>query len=120
MPITWEHESEHLLVAAVSGRMVTTDIGEFQKAVEPIVQASGHIQFLVILDNFEGWESGEGWEDTSFADANDQYLARFAIVGDEKWRDQILMFSLAGMRPVEIEYFAADKEAAARAWLADA
>ena len=120
MPITWEQESEHLLVARVSGQLATTDIGEFQQAVAPVIQASGRIQFLVKLENFAGWESGKGWEDTSFAEENDQYLARFAIVGDEKWRDKALMFSLAGMRPVEIEYFAAEEESAARAWLAAA
>jgi len=108
------------MVARISGKLAKTDIGGFQQAVEPVVQASGNIKFLVILGDFEGWESGKGWEDTSFADANDQYLARFAIVGDEKWRDQMLMFSLAGMRPVEIEYFSADQETAAREWLAAA
>jgi hypothetical protein len=115
MSFSWEQESEHLLVARISGELAKTDIATLNKEVAPIVQASGEILFLVVLENFAGWEAGKGWEDTSFADENDQYLSRFAIVGEEQWRDQVLMFSLAGMRPVEIEYFTA--EDAARDWL---
>ena len=115
MAISWEHESEHLLVARITGKLATADIAAFQQAVAPVVKASGQISFLVVLDGFTGWEAGKGWEDTSFADENDEYLSRFAIVGEEQWRDQVLMFSLAGMRPVEIEYFTA--ESAARDWL---
>jgi hypothetical protein len=115
MAISWEHESEHLLVARITGKLATDDIAGFQQAVAPLVKASGQISFLVVLDDFAGWKAGKGWEDTSFADENDEYLSRFAIVGDEEWRDKVLMFSLAGLRPVEIEFFTA--EAAARDWL---
>jgi hypothetical protein len=120
MPLKWEHETEHLLVARVNGKLAKREIEEFQVAVEPILHASGNIKFLVILEAFAGWAAGKGWEDTDFADANDQFLSRFAIVGDEMWRDKALMFSLAGLRPVNIQYFSADNEAAARAWLANA
>jgi hypothetical protein len=120
MSVKFEHESEHLLVACIKGKLAKREIEEFQAAVEPILRASGDIKFLVILEDFEGWEAGKGWEDTSFADANDQFLSRFAIVGDEKWRDKALMFTLAGLRPVSIQYFSSENEAAAKAWLAEA
>jgi hypothetical protein len=119
MTVKWEHESEHLLVARLRGKLAKLDIEDFQVDVAPILQASGNMKFLVILEDFEGWEAGKGWEDTSFADANDQFLSRFAIVGDEKWRDKALMFSLAGLRPVDIQYFTSENEAAARAWLTE-
>ena len=115
MAINWEHESEHMLVARISGQLTRADINGFQEAVAPIVRASGKIRFLVVLEGFEGWAADEGWEDTSFADENDDFLVRFAIAGEEQWRDKVLMFSLAGLRPVEIEYFT--DEAAARDWL---
>jgi hypothetical protein len=119
MAVKWEHESTDLLVARISGKLIKSEMAEFQAAVEPIVQASGNMQLLVILEGFEGWEAGKGWEDTGFTDKNDEYLSRFAIVGDEKWRDEMLMFSLAGLRPVEIEYFPTGDEALARAWLTE-
>jgi hypothetical protein len=115
MSFSWEHESEHLLVVRISGELAKTDIATLNQEVAPIVQASGELLFLVVLEDFTGWEAGKGWEDTSFADENDEHLSRFAIVGEEQWRDQVLMFSLAGMRPVEIEYFV--DESTARDWL---
>jgi hypothetical protein len=120
MPVKWEHEPSDLLVARINGKLAESEIGEFQAAVEPIIQASGNIKFLVILEDFEGWEAGKTWEDNDFTDVNDQFLSRFAIVGDEKWRDMALLFSLAGLRPVDIQYFSSGEEAAARAWLAEA
>ena len=92
----------------------------FQAAVEPVFQSARKIGFLVILEDFVGWEAEKGWADTSFADANDQFLSRLAIVGEERWRDEALIFSLAGLRPVEIQFFASGDETAARAWLAAA
>jgi len=119
MPVKWEHEPSDLLVARINGKLAEAEIGEFQADVEPIIHASGNIKLLVILEDFEGWEVGKDWEDTGFDDANDQFLIRFAIVGDEKWRDKALMFSLAGLRPVDIRYFSSGEEVAARAWLAE-
>ncbi|MEL7449438.1 MAG: STAS/SEC14 domain-containing protein [Pseudomonadota bacterium] len=118
MSIQWEEEAPGRIVARVNGELAQSETAEFQAAVAPLLQAAGKTSFLVILEQFQGWAAGKGWEDTSFADANDQYLSRFAIVGDEQWRDKALMFSLAGLRPVEIQYFSAGEEAEARQWLA--
>ena len=117
MAITWELEAGDLLVAKINGELVQKELHQFQTEIAPVIQASGKLSFLVILQDFGGWETAKGWEDTSFADANDQYLSRFALVGEEQWRDQTLMFTLAGMRSIDIEYFSAEAEA--RAWLAD-
>lgn len=120
MPITWEQESAGTLTARVSGKLTQSEMQACQTAITPIIQAHGKMCLLIVLEKFEGWAASRGWEDTSFADANDDYLSRLAFVGDEKWRDQALMFALAGLRPVEIQYFTSDQEAAARKWLAGA
>ncbi len=112
-------ESDEIIVARVDEKLTQSELREFQTAVAPIIQVQGNMRFLVVLDNFKGWEADEGWEDMSFMDANDQYLARFAIVGDQKWRDQILLFTLAGLRSVDIHYFSLDQEQEARMWLAE-
>lgn len=117
MPIRWEHESARMVVIHVSGKLTLSEMQKSQAAVAPIFQAQGNMRLLLLLENFEGWQAGDGWEDTSFSDANDEYLSRYAIVGDEKWRDQALMFALDGLRPVEIQYFSSGQEAAARKWL---
>ena len=114
-----EQESRDLVVARVQGKLSREQLKAFQDEAAPLFKASGDMRFLVILEDFDGWESGRGWEDASFADQNDEYLTKFAIVGEEAWRDQVLMFALAGLRPVEIRYFATEEEAAARQWLVE-
>ena len=119
MPIKWEQESADMVAARKSGKLVHSEMKECQAAISPIIQSHGNMRLLVVLENFSGWEGNKGWDDTSFPDANDEHLARFACVGDEKWRDQMLMFVLAGLRPVDIRYFPPDQEATARKWLAE-
>ena len=117
MPISWNFEDEHLVVFRVSGHLGKAELDEAQKGVEPGVRKSGSAKFLVLLENFAGWAQADGWEDTSFADRNDDNIERMAVVADEEWRDQMFAFTLKGLRPVEIEFFVTGQEAAARAWL---
>ena len=112
-----ELESEHFLVCRISGELTRAEMGSFQAEAAPHVQASGQMCFMAVMENFDGWSSEPGWEDASFTEENDQYLKKFAIVGEEQWRDKALMLALAGLRPVPIEFF--NDEAAARAWLAE-
>ncbi|MGI9291243.1 MAG: STAS/SEC14 domain-containing protein [Gammaproteobacteria bacterium] len=119
MSVSWVYEEGvQLLVVRISGELALKDMGNLQEEAATVLQGAGRSGFLVILEAFEGWSKGDDWADTSFPDDNDQYLSRFAIVGEEQWRDKALMFSLAGLRPVEIEYFT--DETAAREWLAAA
>ena len=117
MPIELKLEENNLALFQVTGQLGKNEYYQIQSDLEPIIQKLGHIRILVILKNFTGWESAEGWEDTSFSDRNDAYIKKFAIVGDEKWRDLTTIFTLKGLRPVPIEYFTADDEDKARQWL---
>ena len=46
-------------------------------------------------------------------------IDRIAIVGDERWRSEALMFAGADLRRAPVEYFAgsSSEDGAARAWL---
>ena len=87
MPIKWERESNGTLVSWISEKLILSELQACQSAITPIIQAHGNMRLLVILENFEGWAASHGWEDSSFADANDEYLSRFAIVGDEETKE---------------------------------
>jgi hypothetical protein len=117
MSISWEHESDDLIVLRISGKLIYSDFKAYQSKAGPILQAQGKMSLLAILDDFQGWNSDEGWDDMGFLTRNDKYLSRFAIVGDEKWRDEVSIFTLAGLRTVDIRYFTSEVEA--RNWLSD-
>ena len=117
MAIEMKVENNNLAVFHVSGKLGKDEHQQILLEIESLTQKIGQIKILVLLKNFEGWEKTEGWEDTSVSDRIDPYISKFAIVGDEKWRDLVLLFTLKGIRPVVIEYFDRDQEAAARQWL---
>lgn len=117
MPIEWKLDARNLWVLRVSGKLGKAEFQQAQNEGEATIQKLGHVKMLIILKNFTGWERAEGWEDMSFADRNDPYIDKIAIVGDAEWRDLVYAFTARGLRPVAIEYFEADEEAVARQWL---
>lgn len=117
MPIEWNFEKNNLVVFKVSGKLGKAELDKAQSECEVMIQKSGHVKILVVMENFTGWERTEGWEDMSFSERNDPYLKKLAIVGDAKWRDLIFAFTAKGLRPLPIEFFKADQEIDARKWL---
>jgi hypothetical protein len=117
MPIEFEMESGDLAVFRVSGKLGKVEFVRAQSECEEMIKKIGRVKVLVLTKNFAGWERAEGWDDTSFADRNDPYIEKLAIVGVPKWRDLVYAFTGRGLRPVPIQYFEPDQEGAARQWL---
>ena len=103
----------------VSGTLTTTEASAMQNAALTAIKRWGKIRALVILEGFQGWEKGSGWEDTSFADEHDSNIEKMAIVGGEEWRDWVYAFTGKGFRAVAIEYFLPSQLDQARKWLAN-
>jgi len=87
-----------------------------QVAKEAIAR-EGKIRALLILEGFEGWERHEGWGNVSFMMEEGRDIEKMAIVGDEKWKDDVIAFTAKGFRPTAIEFFAASRVTAARVWV---
>jgi len=117
MPIEWSIKDDNLLEIIVTGQLVYTEFQDIQGHMATVIRDKGKCRLLVILKNFAGWDAAEGWADSSSTEETDPYIHKFAIVGEEKWRDMVELFTLKGMRPIPIEYFPDDKEQAARDWL---
>ena len=77
----------------------------------------GKVRLLLVLRDFNGWERGADWGDLRFYEAFGQDVERIAIVGDEKWRDQVRLFILADVRQSPVRFFPSGQIDQARAWL---
>ncbi len=119
MSIEFELENGHIIVFRVSGELRLAEFESAQRKIEKMIKKTGQVQILIITNNFKGWERTEGWGDWSFAERNDSYIDKIAVVGDAKWRDSVFAFSGKGFRPVAIEYFDTGQEATARQWLSN-
>jgi SpoIIAA-like len=106
-----------LLVLRINGIMRRTEFEESQRAAAKMIREIGKLTALVLLDGFQGWERTEEWGDVSFLMEHDSDVAKIAIVGPEKWREEVLVFAGVGIRRSRVRYFS--DSGSARAWLAD-
>ncbi len=75
------------------------------------------IRLVVLLENFKGWEKSEVWGDVGFMMEHGDDIVRMAIVGDEKWKEQMLIFVGKGLRKTEIEFFPPSSIKKAEDWV---
>jgi len=119
MPITTQHESANIYRLDVSGRLSKLEFDRCQESLAAEIRRIGHVRLLFVLSQFEGWEHDPNWSDLSFYITHGDSIDRIAIVGDERWRNETLMFASVDLRRAPVEFFSSQNALAeARAWLA--
>jgi len=81
MSIEFEQGNNDIAVFRVSGVLKKNEFDGAQCKIEEVIKKTGHVQILILTENFEGWERSEGWGDWSFAERNDSYIDKIAVVG---------------------------------------
>jgi SpoIIAA-like len=117
MPIAFGHERDNVFRLDLRGALQKGDWDACQRALVAEIGRRGTVRLLVVLAGFAGWVPDSGWNDLTFYAAHGNAIDRIAIVGPERWRDEVLMFAAADLRRAPVEFFAVDAEAQARAWL---
>jgi len=116
MPITIAELSDDLVEVKMSGKLHKDDYDEFVPAVEAAIERAGKIRFLIIMEDFHGWDLAAVWEDTKFDMKHHADIARLAMVGDKKWESWMAKIC----RPftgANIKYFDISELDAAREWI---
>src|SRR5436309_9130511 len=85
-------EDQHLLVR-IHGLLRLRELEESQGAAAKMIREAGKVTLLILLDDFQGWEPGGDWGDMSFLIEHDNDIEKMAIVGQERWREQVLVFA---------------------------
>jgi len=118
MPASLQHESGNTYRVDVSGRLVKRELDAVQDAAAEEIRRVGPIRLLFVLTRFDGWEDGADWGDLRFYIRHERDIERIAIIGDDAWRSEALMFAGAELRAAPVMFFAPRALAEARAWLA--
>jgi hypothetical protein len=118
MPMEMHIEGQRLIVARVHGILRRAELDEGQRSAAKVIRQVGKVTVLVFLDGFQGWARGDEWGDMSFLFEHDDDIEKIAIVGPERWREEVLMFTGAGFRHSSVRYF--NDSDSARAWLGTA
>lgn len=118
MAINLEHENNGLVVIRASGILTRAESDAAKQRVVAAIHQRGKVDVLIIIEaGFANLEAFADWSDDHDDEFIQQHVNRLAIVGDLKWRDNALLFFMKGFLPFSIEFFKADREDFARAWL---
>ncbi len=119
MSVSFTKASENLFVVSVEGILTFNELKEIQNNVSQAIDRSRKIKVLLLAENFSGWAKEGDWGNLEFLYEHDSYIKKIAVVTNEKWKDWLLTFLLAGMREASVESFMAGEEEKARNWLKD-
>lgn len=106
-----------VLHVRISGVMKLSDQQSLQTAGMELMAKGRKVRLLVALEDFQGWEKGVDWGDVGFLMSHGDDIAKMAIVGDEKWKDQVFAFVGKGFRKTEIEFFSSSSMKQAQNWI---
>jgi SpoIIAA-like len=106
-----------LIRVCIRGVMRLSDQDAVQRAAQRLIEEGRKPRLLVTAENFSGWEKGEGWGDIGFLSLYGNEIAKIAIVGEERWREQAFLFSGKGLRTTAIEFFAPSSLPHAEKWV---
>jgi hypothetical protein len=113
-----QREGGNVYRLEISGVLKKDDFDRCQDALTVDIERQGNVRLLFVLSRFEGWELNRNWGDLTFYVKHGDAIERIAIVGDERWRSEALMFASADLRRAPVEYFSQDRALEdAREWL---
>ena len=112
------HQEEgHLRVLRITGLLKKSELDAALESEAREWGSATRIKVLIIVEEFEGWEQGADWGDTSFLFDHDHQIEKIAIVADPKWETDTLIFAAAGIRKALVKFFPSDQLVLARTWL---
>jgi hypothetical protein len=119
MPIALTNAGDNVFRVQLQGMLRKADLDRCQAQLASEMRRLGPVRLLFVLDGFGGWEPGDNWSDLSFYARHGDLIERIAIVGEEKWRSEALMFAGADLRRAKVEFFAGPPASTedARVWL---
>jgi len=117
MSISVHHEQDNIYRLDVSGILQKRDLERSQEFLVKEMQRIGNVRLLFVLNGFEGWDQRDDWRDMGFYVKYGSSIERIAIVGDQRWEPETMMFTGAGLRRAPVQFFPEASVAQARTWL---
>lgn len=117
MSMSVQHEQSNVYRLDVRGTLQKHDFQRCQDVLINEMGRIGNIRLLFVLDGFDGWDQKDDWRDMTFYTKYGSSIDRIAIVGDERWRSETLMFAGADLRQAPVQFFPAAALGEARDWV---
>lgn len=105
-----------IIEAHVSGKLSRQDYDQILPQLESLMQKPGKFGFVIVLEDFHGFDPAAAWADLRFDLTHANRFGRIAIVGEnalQRWGTR-----LTSLLPFwTVHYFNAGEVAAAREWV---
>ncbi|MHC1730299.1 MAG: STAS/SEC14 domain-containing protein [Syntrophobacteraceae bacterium] len=108
---------DDLVSARITGVLRLVDQQTLQNLAGQVIAKGRKVRFLAILERFEGWEKGVDWGDIGFFVEYADDIAKMAIVGDTRWKEEVFAFVGKGLRTTAVEYFPLELLEEAKTWV---
>jgi hypothetical protein len=106
-----------LVSLRIRGVMRLADMVAIQALAHELIERGKKPRCLIVAEDFQGWDKQDDWNDINFFMEHGDDIEKMAIVGDERWKDDIFLFTGKGLRKTQIEFFPASALNEAEAWL---
>lgn len=118
MSYTIVNTQKEYIELRIDGQFTVQDSLDFQALAAEGWKQGLPYRVLIELGAFQGWSHESGWEDTSLIPDEQHQFSRVAIVGPEKWRVDVHMFTGHSSSSEVFRFFTPDQIDEARVWLA--
>ncbi len=117
MPIDMKPDGKNTYLLEIWGQLKKAELKKCEERLAGEISRVGPVKLLFNLSDFQGWETRSDWNDLQFFIQHGDSIQQIAIVGNDKWKSQALMFAGAGLRKAPVEFFPEGAVAEARTWL---
>jgi hypothetical protein len=118
VPVSLQRERGNVYRVDISGRLQEDEFKSLQRAAAGEIRKGGRIRVLIVLTDFKGWDNAAG-RDLGFYIRHGSDIERIAIVGEDRWGSEALMFAGAGLRKAPVAYFRTRDALQAATWVAE-
>jgi hypothetical protein len=105
------------ITVKISGLLKRAELAKSEKVAIEGMQSGGKVRFLILVEDFLGWDNKDDWGDVSFQARYDEQIEKIAIVCEKQWLELTEAFVGKGLRPAGIRHFTPSQTALAKAWI---
>jgi hypothetical protein len=117
MSIAIRKKSKNLLLVHITGILKYSDREHFEMVGRLGIDRDRKIKILVNATHFSGWGEGGDWGNQEFMYEYDPCIEKIAVIADEKWEEQMLLYLEAGRRQASVAFFSPSEAQNAQDWL---
>lgn len=117
MSVSLDKRTPDLIVIKISGIFTYSDLKFLEDSSKEKPQVDNKIKVLILAEEFKGWGKEGDWGDLTSMYNNDPYVSKIAVVSEEEFHDEFLMFLGAGRMKAEVKAFYPDEIEDAQEWI---